>query len=374
MKRTQIDRQGFTLVELLVVIAIIGILIALLLPAVQAAREAARRMECTNKTKQVLLAIHNYEDANKSLPAARMAFSRWHNPGNDGMCSKWGTIFVLFPYMEQSQLYDQCVAEITRIDNRGYAPSSTDTIPGNIIPKVAIPQLCCPSDGSSFVVSPQWNNVRCTYMTCRGDVVQRDEWSPNYLTNASQRDVYEASGDRAGFAPFRWKGLDGILDGTSNTIAISETVTSEDSNDRRVLSGMASNVGTNANFLAACLGRINSNDRTQLTGDVSESYRGARLGDGRYGMAGFSTVLPPNSPSCYPYGLTSGWQVASATSYHSGGVNVGLFDGSVRFISSTINVGSYGWNSMHPVPHVGPSVYGLWGAMGSTNGGESVTL
>src|SRR5687767_10121672 len=89
-------RPAFTLVELLVVIAIIGILIALLLPAVQAARESARRAQCANNLKQIGVAVHNYHEARKSLPPCRLA-------GGTG----WATFFVLIlPYMEQEQVYD----------------------------------------------------------------------------------------------------------------------------------------------------------------------------------------------------------------------------------------------------------------------------
>lgn len=91
---------GFTLVELLVVIAIIGVLVGLLLPAVQAAREAARRMQCSNNLKQIGLAMHNYETALRRLPPSHIA--PWNGDAADG---GWGA--VLLPYLEQSALYDR---------------------------------------------------------------------------------------------------------------------------------------------------------------------------------------------------------------------------------------------------------------------------
>src|SRR6188768_3901810 len=96
------SRRGFTLVELLVVIAIIGVLVALLLPAVQAAREAARRMQCTNNLKQLGLALANYETAIKSYPPG--AF--WQYPP-DTNALKGSCLLHLLPFMEQQNIYDQ---------------------------------------------------------------------------------------------------------------------------------------------------------------------------------------------------------------------------------------------------------------------------
>ncbi|MDR1958913.1 MAG: DUF1559 domain-containing protein, partial [Planctomycetaceae bacterium] len=95
-------RFGFTLVELLVVIAIIGILIALLLPAVQAAREAARRMQCSNNLKQLGLGIHNFHDSNKKLPAGMATI---HQSPSNGQ-GRFGTLIQLCPYLEQQAMYD----------------------------------------------------------------------------------------------------------------------------------------------------------------------------------------------------------------------------------------------------------------------------
>ena len=100
-------RRGFTLVELLVVIAIIGILVALLLPAVQAAREAARRMQCTNNLKQLGLAVHNYHDTYKRLPARAGGTQGPTNLDNQGWLSGW---IVLLPFYEQTPMYDRITA------------------------------------------------------------------------------------------------------------------------------------------------------------------------------------------------------------------------------------------------------------------------
>jgi prepilin-type N-terminal cleavage/methylation domain-containing protein len=101
--RSKSRRNGFTLVELLVVIAIIGVLIALLLPAVQAAREAARRMQCTNHLKQIGIGIHNFHDSRGGLPSATLEGAPKTNDGTSGRLAFFG---LLYPYMEQTSLYD----------------------------------------------------------------------------------------------------------------------------------------------------------------------------------------------------------------------------------------------------------------------------
>jgi prepilin-type N-terminal cleavage/methylation domain-containing protein len=149
MKKTTIF--GFTLVELLVVIAIIGVLIALLLPAVQAAREAARRMQCTNHVKQFVIALHNYHDATKSL----IPFCCSYGSPVTGRFERWGGIIALFPYMEQGAAYDALLPKIARVEAGGTNAVSPWTEDGGWgTPDVRngkITTLICPSDpGSSY--------------------------------------------------------------------------------------------------------------------------------------------------------------------------------------------------------------------------------
>lgn len=126
-------QRGFTLVELLVVIAIIGILVGLLLPAVQAAREAARRMQCSNNLKQLGLAAHNYESANRQLPAGWVSSTLAGNPG-------WGWSAALLPYMEGATIYQQ-------IDHR--LPIA-DPLHAKVR-MATVPNLFCPSDTGANV-------------------------------------------------------------------------------------------------------------------------------------------------------------------------------------------------------------------------------
>lgn len=224
MKRL-VRLRAFTLVELLVVIAIIGILIALLLPAVQAAREAARRSQCTNNLKQLALAAHNYADVNKVLP-----------PGQTGTGTLWGdntppadavntntqrlsTWVLLLPYYEQQALYSQISGPLTVngtiLPAWGRAPTAND--PGNpsnsrFYPPwtTQIDVLMCPSDGKIRQKGPN-DQGRTNYRTSVGDSIYR-----GYARDGSPADCRGVFGLRDGceFAL--------ITDGTSNTVMFSE--------------------------------------------------------------------------------------------------------------------------------------------------------
>ena len=359
-------RHGFTLVELLVVIAIIGVLIGLLLPAVQAAREAARRMQCTNNLKQLGLALHSYHDAYNAFPAARIEvtkISKRYAYNGDF----WGGTFALLPFMEQSALYE---AGKTEAWNDG------DQIPqfcSAIMSGPAPEGFRCPSDGSNKdkYVAASGSFYKTNYVTSRGDlVVYVDECSGSNDRNWS---TLKSSANRAGFGPFTWKSTAGIVDGTSNTIAISETVTGSGNDDKHIKSGFAYNVSCSlSSFVSTCVGLYNPNNSTVYSNQYSVyGGRGAVVFDGRATVGGFSTILPPNSPSCSRWDWLTHCGLFSPSSNHSGGVNGLMFDGSVRFISETIDTGT---TALHEYPMNGPSIYGVWGAMGSTNGGETVSM
>ena len=378
-------RCGFTLVELLVVIAIIGILIALLLPAVQAAREAARRMQCSNNMKQFALALHNYHDTVNAFPTARSVVGYRVN-ATYVEAGTWGADFFLLPYMEQQALYDDAWAYAKSRATTTTTIAEYNNYKGAGV-HVRIPGLVCPSDGSGN--SPGYTNgvgngTRSNIITCRGDFVLRNEWTTGSVATSNDMNGltclqnYNAGNARAPFPLGRWNTMGSLSDGTSNTIAISETVSSVDTNDRNVKSGMITNFGNTGSARMALDPSICLNDardptnRNQLKPSTTPlSRRGSLMGIGRNLYSGFSTVLPPNSPSCHPNtALDAGFGLYAATSNHTGGVNVGLFDGSVRFVSETINTEG---STATPVTS-GRSVFGVWGAYGSINGGESASL
>ncbi len=364
--------RGFTLVELLVVIAIIGILIGLLLPAVQAAREAARRMECTNKLKQLGLAVQNYHDATQMLPSARASFY-YSFPdvvaSVQGTVENWGTTFIILPYMEQQALYNTVLQTIKTTTNASARQNPNISMPSNI----KVDAFYCPSDSESvgsFSTTP--DKPKCSYLTCRGDTFQRNDFIGSLIGNPTNTSLYMAGADRAGFWPWYWKGLESIIDGTSNTLAWSETVTSKSPDDNRVKAGMVYLEGWGfSTGPEQCFNAIDTQNSAFYKSTLTKSsYKGAWLGEGRCGAAGFTTVMPPNNASAdFSKGLDASLYIMTPSSNHSGGVNVAYFDGSVRFISETIDTKER--KNCHPVPNKGASVYGVWGAMGSANGGET---
>ncbi|MFO7905766.1 MAG: DUF1559 domain-containing protein [Planctomycetota bacterium] len=318
-------RPGFTLVELLVVIAIIGILVALLLPAVQAAREAARRAQCSNRLKQLGLANHNYHDSHKCFPAMRCG--TMGDPGSQVDSSRWcmSGLVSLAPYYEQQAIYDKA-----KFRNFGPAPWKTEFGTWT----VRIPGLLCPSD--SEVVGEFGNS---NYKFCLGTNPHQNNnwWGPD------PNGCFNLMGDpEAGKRPF---GIKDILDGTSNTLMMAERRTAADArplSTAHVAVAGPSDTSSRAtqDWYDACQATANAAGGNEYNSGA-EIYRetkpGERWQDGRPYYAGFTTIMPPNGPSCI---LTSGdWNkgVFTPGSHHPSIINVVLADGSVQSISETID-------------------------------------
>ena len=346
---------AFTLVELLVVIAIIGILIALLLPAVQAAREAARRMQCSNNFKQFGLALHNYHDSVKSLPSSLAYFWR-----EDGSRVTYSLLVVLLPYCEQTSRYSE-IMTLLPSDWMGDSACMYDNIPC----------FLCPSDGNAKTKATGGSMVtaRTNVAGCRSDVA----WTTD------QPGWNRVNAERMLFPPQAWKGMEAASDGTSNTIAGSEIVATPSLTSRLAKGAIAIHDATPAPY--TCLEQRDTAKPGQLKESVvldHQNSRGHLFASPWLEWTGFCTVLPPNSPNC-----TGGdsWNdgTFSAASYHTGGVQVLLLDGSVHFISETIGTGDLtfptpGYSTYSGVTQPMDSQYGVWGALGTPAGGESKGL
>lgn len=318
-------RRGFTLVELLVVIAIIGILVGLLLPAVQAAREAARRMSCQYNLKQLGLAMHNHESVRKQLPPLGDYLT-------NGNAVYWSMQTRLLPYAEQANL--QNLIDYTK--------------PISLQPQVArvrVPFLLCPSeindkerpDGPTFVHYPL-----------------------SYAANAGEWQIMQPpTGKGSGvFLVNSGTKLAAITDGTSNTLGMSEvkafTPYLRDGGNPAILVPMPPQPEDVATF----------------GGEFKSDSGHTEWVDARTHQTGFTTTFPPNQKVPYQNGgvlydidfnsMREGrsttlptFAVVTSRSYHSGGVNSLLMDGSVRFVAQTIE-------------------RNVWRALGSRDGGEVI--
>jgi prepilin-type N-terminal cleavage/methylation domain-containing protein len=345
-------RYGFTLVELLVVIAIIGILVALLLPAIQAAREAARRAECSNKIKQLGIAFHNYHDTYKALPWMRGS-AMW-GTRNTVPVGNEGTIngFVqLLPFLEVTALWED-------ISNPYAGPPLTNPFgpPRDFFyypPWVAdVPAYRCPSCPPGL---PYGGNAavlgRRNYAMCLGDMIANN---------------HSATNNRGVFGYLSATNFRDITDGTSNTLLIAEKANAVNATDVRGLG--ANNVaGTNTNP-SVCLAKSVGLSYLPTTSVQSSRVLGSLWHSGLAPFVGFTTVLPPNAPTCLADNWGDSWGVYSASSYHPGGVMALLADASVRFVAETIDTG----NITAPEVASGPSPYGVWGALGTRSGGEAI--
>jgi prepilin-type N-terminal cleavage/methylation domain-containing protein len=299
-------RPGFTLIELLVVIAIIAVLIALLLPAVQQAREAARRTQCKNNFKQWGLAMHNYHDTSGCLPFA----ATW-TPRHTYIVSLW-------PYLDQANLFNMYNFSL------GFwqAPNCVQNSMSGVIAR-RLPIYSCPSDKEGYWQGDSYWRSRGSYVVNWGNVTRPQ------IAAATSRAPFGYYNDNPGTP--RSSRLSDFTDGTTNTVLMSEIL----------------------------MARIDGDNPWDVRGDVFND-------DSSFVSFQFMTLNTPNSrtPDTNNFCGSSnidpmmpcsggGNQQAIARSRHIGGVHVLMGDGTVRFVSNNLNLGT-------------------WQALGTMDGNESV--
>ena len=346
-------RRGFTLIELLVVIAIIAVLIALLLPAVQAAREAARRAQCVNNLKQFGLAVHNYYDSFEALPFGKGPDYMDEVP-NAPVYARWSAQSQLLGFMEQSALFNainfSLPPDVPNLDTMmmGFMPAFSSPNGANAtVSRVALAMFVCPSDGAS---TGDWPGA-CSYSVNEG----------SWLCDACDQTPSTIAPGQLPQGPFYNRScikMAGLVDGTSNTAFFSERRRGNGNpNPRSDLFQM-----TNAASLTAtyqnCTG-LDMSMAMQLTSRV-----GAAWAIGDMSCTTYNHVSTPDTRSCagMDASMMAGMMMSSTSmvnmavqlapsSYHSGGVNLLMGDGSVRFIKDSVNLN-------------------VWRGLSTRNGGE----
>lgn len=401
MTRNQ-HHNGFTLLELLVVVGIIGILIGILLPAIQASREAARRMSCSNNFRQIAIGVAQYHDAFQILPPhGTGTFSNANDPTKTNQL-RLSFLVSITPFIDQDSLWRTITSEVVGPKPSADVVTTSPNSPASFywseasedlthryprmgpIPSIAsytpwvteVPTYRCPSDPG--VGLPAFG--RTNYSACLGDAIEglhlglwryeSKKWT------SSGRDQMRATG-RGAFVPGMITSLDDITDGLSNTILLGEIATDLGDRDlRTVPSEMNGWKGGVLDDVTICRNQIDV-DRPRFwmtTGSVTlpaspNQGRGFRWADSMPLMSGFNTVLPPNHELCFG-GDSSTIGTLTSSSRHQGGTHVALADGAVVFMTDSIEAGALvnatvvldGKNERAPGS---PSPFGLWGALGT---------
>jgi len=347
LRPNPIQRVGFTLIEVLIVISIVSILMALLFPAVQRARESMRRTQCISNLKNVSLAIANYESAFRVYPAIRRSVSSIvDDNGEVGLA--WTT--SILPFIEAAASADELQDRITRGTLND--PWNDDKFYRRIYPAGV---LACPSDLQTPPTTPKVTG-QLSYRASLGDLIE-----DNHLRPKNVRGLF---GDNSFLRPAS------VLDGLSNTILLTEMASAGPGGAKDPVGSILIQYDGSAYsdlYPGGCVARWES---AFIDVQRSDERTGTRWADGRPYYAGVVVALPPNSKKCVSGLHDHLWGVFTAGSRHSGGCNISMGDGSVRFITESIDTGDLSVPGKKTIS--GESPYGVWGAMGTRAGRETI--
>ncbi len=335
--------RAFTLIELLVVIAIIGVLIALLLPAVQAAREAARRSQCVNNLKQIGIALHGYHDANQTFPPSG---GYGNDMNNVPVVQNFSMKSRLLPFLEQRAVYNSINFMVTSNSWPNVGGGASDW---NLTARrTGISTFLCPSDPNPANMNIEHGAGKSNYAENLGPSRRNNNWALNgpsyFLTNDGICYVTTS--------------VVSITDGLSNTIGWSEFVKGKAGQNKDGPNEVYTSTQTNPDFDNTDT-QFLMNQKWAALCQVATAqwwdYRGEYwiMADGGRG-GGYNHVQTPNRKACQCWGNDQKDGIFGVSSYHSGGVNALFLDGSVKFLKDTIS-------------------YPTWFALGTRDGGEAVS-
>ena len=373
-------RRGFTLIELLVVIAIIAVLIALLLPAVQAARESARKTQCSNNLKQLGLAMHNYLSQQGTFPplVQNGSFNVWGNTyGTNGMYfDPWPLDWTasILGQMDQQPLYNQLNFSVSSgwagFGSQGWDPQNTSVL------AIQISSLLCPSENMTrTTIGP---GTRKNYVANIGGPSNFYAWS-GVLVPLKDNPPFDYAGVYWNSNSGTTFGFEGITDGSTNTCMFSETLlgsgpigpvalsaTSRKTNYQWQLTipnywDLGPNGGLTAlQFVRTCLAipgsYLSKGVNTPANGNIWMASNAASC----LLWNSYNHFMPPNTQSCaasnnfYTTSYGEFMDALPPTCNHPGGINIGFADGSVRYVKNNVS-------------------YQVWWALGTRNGGESIS-
>lgn len=358
-------RHGFTLIELLVVVTIIGILISLLLPAVQAAREAARRLQCANNLKQIGLALHNYHTRHNVFPMNTTGAVE-----SGGVCGNgfYSWLALILPDMEQSGLYSSINFKIGMMDTCDQTSSSdyhtltiSATHPNAAAAATIVSTYLCPSTGF------QRNEVLGTASPAPGSYAGNLGWPRNSTGLSKSLPPLAHHNGLIGVInpklPEPWQcgavSMRDVKDGLSNTAAVTE---------RLITSAVTAQdlAGAPESLRSYCGGggpRLSLPNWVKYCGSATPPDPAFSKQQGRAWISGWTLaantymhVMPINQRNCHIYGgEDDGNNIVTPSSEHPGGVNLLLGDGAVHFVGDTIDMT-------------------VWWSLGSRNGGEPCQL